>query len=85
LKAVVLAAGQGVRLWPLTETRSKHMIPIGGRPIISYVMESLRNNGFSDVLVTVGYRREAIQAYLGDGSRFGISMETRRTHMDCRI
>ena len=75
MKAVILAAGQGVRLWPLTETRPKHLIPVGGRPIISYVIESLRKNGFSDILVIVGYRREAIQAYLGDGSRFGISVK----------
>jgi UDP-N-acetylglucosamine diphosphorylase/glucosamine-1-phosphate N-acetyltransferase len=72
LKAVVLAAGQGVRLWPLTENRPKHMIPIGGRPILSYIMESLRKNGVTDVLVMVGYKKEAIQNYLGDGSRFDV-------------
>lgn len=75
MKAVVLAAGQGVRLWPLTENRPKHMIPIGGRPIISHIIESLRKNRVSDVLVIVGYKKEAIQNFLGDGGRLGLHVE----------
>jgi len=75
LKAVVLAAGQGVRLWPLTENRPKHMIPVGGRPIISHVVESLGKNGISDVLIIVGYRKQAIEDYIGDGGRFNVHVE----------
>lgn len=75
MKAVILAAGQGVRLWPLTENRPKHMIPVGGRPIISYVVESLLKNGISDLLVIVGYKKESIVNYLGDGQRFNSRIE----------
>ena len=75
MKAVVLAAGQGVRLWPLTENRPKHMIPIGGRPIISYVIESLRRNEITNIIVVVGYKKESIQNYLGNGGDFSLHVE----------
>jgi UDP-N-acetylglucosamine diphosphorylase/glucosamine-1-phosphate N-acetyltransferase len=75
LRAVVLAAGQGVRLWPLTENRPKPMIPIAGRPIISYVTESLRKNGVTDILVVVGYKKEVVQNYLEYGKRFNLHIE----------
>jgi bifunctional UDP-N-acetylglucosamine pyrophosphorylase/glucosamine-1-phosphate N-acetyltransferase len=51
------------------------MIPIGGKPIISYVMESLQKNGISKALVIAGYGKEAIRSYLGDGGHFGLGIE----------
>ena len=71
LKGVVLAAGEGVRLLPITETRSKHMVPIAGRPIIEHVVRSLTTSGVSELLVVVGYKRDILQGFLGDGGKFG--------------
>jgi bifunctional UDP-N-acetylglucosamine pyrophosphorylase/glucosamine-1-phosphate N-acetyltransferase len=51
------------------------MIPIGGRPIISYVMESLRGNKISDIIIVVGYKKESIQDYLRDGESFSSHIE----------
>jgi len=70
LKGVVLAAGEGVRLLPITETRSKHMIPIGGRPIVEHIVRSLTTNGVRELLVVVGHKREVLQNFLGDGGKF---------------
>ena len=70
MKGVILAAGEGVRLLPITETRSKHMIPIGGRPVIEHVVRSLTASGVRELLVVVGYKREILQSFLGDGGKF---------------
>jgi len=70
LKGVVLAAGEGVRLLPITETRSKHMIPIAGRPAIEHIVRSLTTNGVRELLVVVGHKRETLQDFLGDGGKF---------------
>jgi len=70
LKGVVLAAGEGVRLLPITETRSKHMIPIAGRPIVEHIVRSLTINGVDELLVVVGHKREVLQGFLGGGGKF---------------
>jgi len=70
LKGVVLAAGEGVRLLPITETKSKHMIPIAGRPIIEHIVRSLTTNGVHELLVVIGHKREVLQNFLGDGRKF---------------
>jgi len=75
VKAMVLAAGEGVRMRPLTLTRSKHMLPIGSEPIIVHVLNSLRECGIRDVLLVVGYKQELIRNYLGDGTKFGINLD----------
>ncbi|MBS7643387.1 NTP transferase domain-containing protein [Candidatus Bathyarchaeota archaeon] len=74
MKAVVLAAGEGVRMRPLTFTKSKHMLPIGRDPIIAHVLNSLRECGIRDTLLVVGYKQELIRNYLGDGTKFGIDL-----------
>ena len=71
MKGVVLAAGEGLRLLPITETRSKHMVPIAGRPIIEHIVRSLTMNGVCELLVVVGHKREVLQSFLGDGGKFG--------------
>jgi len=72
LKAVVLAAGEGKRLRPLTATRPKHMIPIGGRPLLEHHLLALRESGIEDVLLIVNYKADQIKGYFGDGSRLGM-------------
>ncbi len=63
-QAVVLAAGEGRRLRPLTHARPKALIPVANRPIIEYVIESLVKNGIRDITVVVGYRKEQVMRYL---------------------
>jgi len=75
LKAVVLAAGEGRRLRPLTETRPKHMIHVGGRPLLEHHLSSLRDGGIKEVLLIVNYMADQIKRYFGDGSRLGIKIE----------
>lgn len=71
MKAVVLAAGEGTRLRPFTISRPKVMLPVGGRPILEFVIQSLVDNGIKDIVVVVGYRRERIMSYFKDGRAFG--------------
>lgn len=72
---MILAAGYGTRLWPLTEDRTKPAIPFLGRPLVGYVAEYLGQYGFNDVLVNLHHRPESVRAALGDGSRFGVHLE----------
>lgn len=74
MKAVILAAGEGIRLQPLSLTRPKVMLPIGGKPILQLIIESLKANGISDVCIVVGYLQERIREFFGDGSRIGVNL-----------
>lgn len=74
-QAVILAGGRGVRLRPLTDTVPKPMIEFHGKPFLAYLLELLKAQGFERVLLLLGYRPEAIQAYVGDGRRWGLSVE----------
>ncbi len=64
MQAVILAAGEGKRVRPLTRSRPKAMIPVANRPIIAYVIEALVKNGIRDIVVVVGYRKEHVTRYL---------------------
>ncbi len=75
MKAVVLAAGEGTRMWPLAATKPKHLLPVAGKPIISYILQALADNSVRDVYMVVGFKGDLIQAALGDGSRYGIHIE----------
>jgi NDP-sugar pyrophosphorylase family protein len=72
MKAMILAAGEGTRLRPLTRDMPKPMLPLGGRPLIGYLIALLREHGVTDVAVNLHHRPEAIPAYLHDGSSFGV-------------
>lgn len=74
MKAFILAAGFGTRLWPLTEDRTKAAIPVLNRPLIAYSIEYLASHGFRDIIVNLHHQPETIRRALGDGSRFGISL-----------
>ncbi len=69
--AILLAAGQGTRLRPLTADRPKTMLNAGGRPILAGALEALSG----DVTVVVGHGQRALQAFLGDGTRFGVKVQ----------
>ncbi len=74
MKAVILTAGEGTRMRPLTTTRPKTMLITGGKPLIQYNIESLRDAGIKDITLVVGYKKEVIQDYFGDGSAFGVNI-----------
>ena len=64
MQAVILAAGEGKRVRPLTRSRPKAMIPVANRPIIEYVIDALLKNGIREIIVVVGYRKEQVTRYL---------------------
>ncbi|MBC7933222.1 MAG: NDP-sugar synthase [Rubrivivax sp.] len=72
MRAMILAAGYGTRLWPLTIDRAKPAIPFMNRPLVGYVAEYLASHGFRDIIVNLHHQSESIRAALGDGSRFGV-------------
>jgi bifunctional UDP-N-acetylglucosamine pyrophosphorylase/glucosamine-1-phosphate N-acetyltransferase len=74
LKAVILAAGRGVRLEPLTLTRPKHLIPVGGKPLLEWLLKSLRPSGVKEALIIVFYLEEQIREYFGTGSELGLDL-----------
>lgn len=71
-KAVILAAGRGERLRPLTDGLPKPMLPIGGRPLLEHLLALLVEAGVREVAINLHHRPEAVRAYLGDGSRLGL-------------
>jgi D-glycero-D-manno-heptose 1,7-bisphosphate phosphatase len=74
-QAVILAGGRGTRMAPLTDTCPKAMIEIQGKPFLEYLIEMLRDQGVSRVLILLGYLPEVVQQFFGDGSRWGVKIE----------
>lgn len=74
MKAIILTAGEGTRMRPLTTTRPKTMLITGGKPLIQYNIESLRDAGIKDITLVVGYKKEVIEDYFGDGSEYGVNI-----------
>ena len=72
MKAMILAAGKGTRVRPLTYELPKPMIPLLGKPVMAYLIEHLVKHDVSEVMVNVSYLHEKIQQYFGDGQRFGM-------------
>jgi MurNAc alpha-1-phosphate uridylyltransferase len=80
-RALILAAGRGERLRPLTDTCPKPLLPVGGKPLIAWHLEALAAAGVKDVVINTAWLEEQFPATLGDGSRWGLkirySMEQR--------
>jgi UDP-N-acetylglucosamine diphosphorylase/glucosamine-1-phosphate N-acetyltransferase len=74
MKAVLLAAGEGVRLLPITATRPKHLIKVGGKPILQFCLEAVKNAGISEAVIVTHYMGEAIRNYFGDGEKIGLQL-----------
>jgi NDP-sugar pyrophosphorylase family protein len=74
MRAIVLSAGYGTRLWPLTEDRTKPAIPILGKPLVGYVAEYLASYGFDEIVVNLHHQPESVRKALGDGGRFGVKL-----------
>lgn len=75
MKAMILAAGYGERLWPLTADRGKPALPVLGKPLVGYVAEYLAQNGVNEAVVNLHHRPESVRESLGDGSQFGLHLE----------
>ena len=75
MKVVILAGGRGVRLRPLTYTIPKPLLPIGEKPILEEIIARLREQGFDDLIIAVGYRAELIETYFRDGAHLGVRID----------
>ena len=72
MKAMILAAGFGTRLWPLTIGRTKPAIPFLNRPLIAWTIEYLRRHGIDDLIINLHHEPESVRDQIGDGSGFGV-------------
>src|SRR5213078_3591844 len=71
MKAMILAAGYGERLWPLTADRTKPALPVLGKPLVGYVAEYLARFGIKEVVVNLHHQPDSVRRALGDGTQFG--------------
>src|SRR2546425_5216454 len=74
MKAVVLAAGEGTRMRPLTANLPKPLLPVAGKPFLRHTLEALRSAGISQVAVLIGWQGHRIRESLGDGEALGLSI-----------
>ena len=81
-QAVILAGGLGTRLKPFTNTAPKPMYPINNIPFIDYLIRQMKSFGMEEVLLLLGYLPEKIMDYLGDGSRYGLTINYDITPVD---
>lgn len=77
MKAMVLAAGVGSRLDPLTSQLPKPLVPVANRPVMEHLLALLKKHGFCDIVSNLHYMPEEIRQYFGDGSRFGLKIDFR--------
>ena len=78
MKAMILAAGKGTRVRPITHTTPKPMIPILQKPVMEFLLELLREHGFTEIMVNVSHLAEEIENYFRDGQRFGVEHQPGR-------
>jgi len=74
MKAVVLAAGEGLRLQPITSNRPKHLIKVAGKPLLEYCLDALKASGLTEVIIVTHYMGDAIRQFFGDGERVGLKI-----------
>ncbi len=71
---MILAAGQGTRLWPLTEHTPKCMVPIGGKPLLEHTIVWLRKYGVTDLIINLHHLPHMVTDYFGDGQKLGVKI-----------
>jgi MurNAc alpha-1-phosphate uridylyltransferase len=74
MKAMILAAGRGVRMRPLTDRTPKPLLAVGGKPLIAWHLQRLARAGLTEVVINHAHLGHKVEAALGDGSRFGLSI-----------
>ncbi|MFY9299736.1 MAG: nucleotidyltransferase family protein [Candidatus Nitrosotenuis sp.] len=75
MKAVILAGGLGTRLQPYTTFLPKPMLPLGEKPLLEHLIDWVRHNKITNIVLCVSYLRKTIEDYFEDGSRFGVNIE----------
>lgn len=75
VRALVLAAGEGQRLRPLTVDRPKPMLPVGSRPLLEQIVCLLRDYGITEIAINLHHKPQAIRDHFGDGTEFGVQIE----------
>lgn len=75
MKVVIIAAGEGKRMHPLTHTRPKVMLPLANKPILEHLVESCHRAGLTDFIFVTGYRADVIESHFGRGEAFGVNIE----------
>ncbi|HHT9154070.1 MAG TPA: sugar phosphate nucleotidyltransferase, partial [Candidatus Hypogeohydataceae bacterium YC40] len=71
---MILAGGEGVKFRPLTYELPKSLIPIRGKPLLEHTLEALRDQGFSEIYISIGHLGEKIKDYFADGSRWNLAI-----------
>ncbi len=74
MQAVILAAGKGKRLYPLTQDLPKGMLPLNGKPLLQIIIEQLRAVGVTDIIIIVNYCKERIVDFFSDGTSLGVNL-----------
>ncbi|MFX1563517.1 MAG: bifunctional sugar-1-phosphate nucleotidylyltransferase/acetyltransferase [Promethearchaeota archaeon] len=75
MRALLLAGSQSNRMWPLVDTSPKPLLSIGGKPIIQWMIEDMRDAGIKEIIVSIGYRGEQISDFLGRGHSLGVKID----------
>ena len=74
MQAVVMAGGGGTRLRPLTTNRPKPMVPVANKPMLEHTLDLLKQDNFSDVVLTLHYLPNAVRDYFQGGEEFGVNL-----------
>ena len=74
MQALILAAGDGTRMRPLTAKTPKPLLLVGGRPFVEHAIGVLKGIGIDEIMLLVGWKKSRIIEYLGDGSRYGVTI-----------
>lgn len=74
MKAIITAGGKGTRLYPISRSYPKELVPFCGVPVIEYSINILRDNGIKDIMILAGTKKGALQDYFGNGSVFGVNI-----------
>ena len=75
MRAVILAAGEGIRMRPLTYTRPKVMLPLANKPIVEHLLIEMKKAGIKEFTFIVGYHGETIRQYFGNGDRWDVRID----------
>ena len=78
MRAMILAAGYGKRMRPLTDHTPKPLLEAGGKPLIEHHIQALRGAGVEQLVINTGWLGERLEAHLGDGGRLGVSIRWSR-------